>query len=628
MIIHFFWTDDFPPLNGKGINLSAEYFMRLDVQKESADRVQYRLHINKNPEYLTGFWGNNNIDAVSAIIGKNGAGKTSILRYIMSRFPEGLEANIHNDLVAYSVTGEETRNYIVYPGNWDLEVVGEAGHFEMVPYTNFPETANDFRYVAHLTQADYIFYSFMLDYGPQVFDWHGLKNISTAGLMAADRKRLFEEAMKGASANDTSILIESDVDRMVSQEFGMATQFIISEFKSLLPFPLPKSIAIKIVQEDRAFFKNPDNGSSDVQEIIGKLEDWNKDASIEERPLNSLLIALYVNYMLTERKYSGGMTFKHNTELNYKETPYSFVTRFFGNLANDLYVDGSKEYPIARNKALSLKIPEFIALVKVVLASGDLLAIDGEADFNFVITQEGIEKFEQLMKSYMEVKGITNFLSFNWPSLSTGQQSFLSLVSRFLHMKRHEIGSDSLKRDLVILIDEGDAGFHPEWQRQFFKKALAFLSLLFNDHRLQLIFTANAPFLTSDMPRYCVTFIEKTDDGGWIIHDKENNREETFGSNIHTLLSNGFYMEGALIGDFAREKINDLIKRIYAADGIYLDDNLREDKKLIALIGEPVLRRKLELMWSDKFGLLEEEELLRKRLREIEEEKEIKSKKK
>jgi len=35
---------------------------------------------------------------------------------------------------------------------------------------------------------------------------------------------------------------------------------------------------------------------------------------------------------------------------------------------------------------------------------------------------------------------------------------------------------------------------------------------------------------------------------------------DTFGANIHTLLSHGFFMEDGLMGEFAKEKINEVIK--------------------------------------------------------------------
>jgi hypothetical protein len=94
MTIHFFWAENFPPLVRTGVNLSAEYFMRLDVDSGPDGGDIHRLTIKKNPGFISGFWEKPNVGAVSAIIGKNGAGKSSVLRYMMSNYPEGLAANM------------------------------------------------------------------------------------------------------------------------------------------------------------------------------------------------------------------------------------------------------------------------------------------------------------------------------------------------------------------------------------------------------------------------------------------------------------------------------------------------------------------------------------------------------
>jgi hypothetical protein len=187
-------------------------------------------------------------------------------------------------------------------------------------------------------------------------------------------------------------------------------------------------------------------------------------------------------------------------------------------------------------------------------------------------------------------------------------------MSRFYHVKRHAIGHEDLKKNIVILIDEGDVGYHPEWQRSFFNKTIDYLSALFSDHNLQLVFTANAPFITSDLPKSNLVFIEKSDNGSITIHGKENNRSETFGSNVHTLFSDSFYMNGALIGDFAKKKIDAIIKFLNNGNNNSPDPNI---KKTIQIIGEPILRRKLESMWIEKFGLDEEYEILKSRMEEI-----------
>jgi len=54
-------------------------------------------------------------------------------------------------------------------------------------------------------------------------------------------------------------------------------------------------------------------------------------------------------------------------------------------------------------------------------------------------------------------------------------------------------------------------------------------------------------------------FLKKGTDGNCKNITEETNIE-TFGANIHSLLSHGFFMNDGLIGDFAKEKINKAIE--------------------------------------------------------------------
>ncbi|MDP2160606.1 MAG: AAA family ATPase, partial [Flavobacterium sp.] len=212
-----------------------------------------------------------------------------------------------------------------------------------------------------------------------------------------------------------------------------------------------------------------------------------------------------------------------------------------------------------------------------------------------------------------KIKGITSFIQFRWHSLSSGEQSYLSLMSRFYSLVHEE--SVRLQNRLIILIDEGDAGYHPEWQRLFFKNTIRFLSSLFHNHSIQLIFTSNTPFLTSDLPKSNILFVQKSEDGTPYFLDKQNHNSNTFAANIHTLFSDSFYMDGMLIGEYAKDKINEIIKYLNDQTVKVSNDSY---KKIIDSIGEPVLRKKLQDMWFEKFGLQEKLEVLRKQVAEVE----------
>jgi len=74
---------------------------------------------------------------------------------------------------------------------------------------------------------------------------------------------------------------------------------------------------------------------------------------------------------------------------------------------------------------------------------------------------------------------------------------------------------------------------------------------LIKSQKYHFILTSHSPFLLSDIPKENVIFLEK----GKQVYPEI----ETFGANIHTLLSHGFFMKDGLMGEFAKGKINEII---------------------------------------------------------------------
>ena len=580
------------------------------------------LIIGHNSEYIPDFFAKHNIENVTAIIGKNGAGKSSILKYIKSNMPSGLEANVQNDLFVYSIFKEQKEHfYVIEPINYPCNLIDATGLFHKETYGEV-DGMETFRFTGEIGNADYIYYSYFLEYGVDPTNWQGLRNISTTGIMAGERRRILQDN-QDEKIRAQLLLQSGDLENLELSEVAKAIQFFNSEESSKLPFRKPEELFIGINSKPALFFSTENKKDSDVHLLLERLTKMmSNDSSNGARKviLNNLAYAVLVNYLLDERKYSSNNPYNHsfaNPE-NF-ESVKDFVLHYFTTMRDAEIMYQDKMLEITRLKRLSELVPQFFSFIEDLLDRKVLSTSEQDRRYlRLPLNDKTESEFERLRNSYLEVKGISTFFDFKWRSLSTGEQSYLSMMARFYHVKYHE--HNDLNKNLIILIDEGDAGFHPEWQRKFFNITLNYLSELFKEHSIQLIFTANTPFLSSDLPKSHVLFIEKFEDQV-IFHNKDNNRDETFGANIHTLFSDSFYMEGILIGEFAKNRLDDIIK--YLANP---ESSPNEGfKKTIDIIGEPVLRKKLQDMWFEKFGLEEELLMLEKRIKEIQD---IKSSKK
>ncbi len=174
--------------------------------------------------------------------------------------------------------------------------------------------------------------------------------------------------------------------------------------------------------------------------------------------------------------------------------------------------------------------------------------------------------------------------------LSHGERKFFtdSLILFDAIIKKQET-------DLLICLDEPDVSLHPQWQKKYIDELIKMLSKI--DKKIHFIITSHSPFILSDVPKENIIFLKKGTDGNCKNITEETNIE-TFGANIHSLLSHGFFMNDGLIGDFAKEKINKAIeylnkKKITKKEMAYCTN-------IISIIGEPILKSTLQAMLHSK----------------------------
>ena len=123
-----------------------------------------------------------------------------------------------------------------------------------------------------------------------------------------------------------------------------------------------------------------------------------------------------------------------------------------------------------------------------------------------------------------------------------------------------------------ILLDEIDLGLHPQWQKKFLNLILN----IFKNYsiKLNIILTSHSTFILSDLPKENIIFLEK----GKQVYPFEDGKQ-TFGANIHTLLSHGFFMKEGLMGEFAKEKIQSIINYYEEIKELTKEENKKQRDK-------------------------------------------------
>ena len=154
-----------------------------------------------------------------------------------------------------------------------------------------------------------------------------------------------------------------------------------------------------------------------------------------------------------------------------------------------------------------------------------------------------------------------------------------------------------------MLLDEVEVSFHPEWQRRYLKCMLNYLSDLYSDSYIQIVIATHSPIILSDIPRQNIIYLKKGLDGKTII-DSNKNHSETFGANIFRLFNDSFFLDKGAIGEFAKEKLETLLRDILSKKG-----NKNDLQKRIDMIGDLFLKNRFQAQLNSIYATTLDEEI-------------------
>ncbi len=203
----------------------------------------------------------------------------------------------------------------------------------------------------------------------------------------------------------------------------------------------------------------------------------------------------------------------------------------------------------------------------------------------------------------------------DFETLSSGERQLTYAVSSLLY---HLNNIDSVAEDnnglrlvykkVNIILEEVELYFHPELQKQLVKYIidgvgqLNFMSI----QGINFILVTHSPFVLSDIPS--TNILALTKDG--MVSDGIR----SFGSNIHDMLKDSFFLQTGWIGDFAQDHIHRLVEQLQED---HLDKEEREKlHRKIMLIDEPVMRTLL----LEKYHDVCSEPMAEQRIAELEKE--------
>lgn len=612
MELLYIWIKEYGTISSKGFNLSGEFRFKYN-------EIENTLMITKNDNYIDNFFGDYNsknvsISNITGIIGENGAGKSTLLEFIKNNICYGAGGIKHPCIIAFK--DENVKKIYCHSSIKIKESNCKEYEFTINTFKEKGEKYQSFE-VLHMHElqefalTSFVFFSNIFDSKRQEAECGNLYNISTNYLVRADKKNSSELKIYSENASEVEIHRIQEIERQV--------RFLCNapDIKKLLPFNLPEAVIASPINID---FRINNISYKDkrviascndlIKEINKRLEDSHKEIQNNYNEFRYKFYHTVINNFIYEminytnidiKSYDTLFSLPNSKSINI----YESIKEFFRRLA---------AFSPARSSGLLAAYQDWfqgiLDLLEYVDKNFERTKIDGSNSLVVPIysEDEGV-KFLELTELLKKALRIIPIFSFDWRDLSSGEKALLNIYSRFYSRADGMVTSNQeLNSSIILLIDEGEVYLHPQWQKSMISNLLRFLTKAYANEnsefrrQIQIILTSNSPFIASDLPLSNIIFLKKEKHQS-IVVDGLDEKRQTFGANIHTLLSDAFFIKDGLIGDYAKHKINGLIDILIN----YSPDKIQRDKeliiKLIDLVGEPIIKSKLLSMLNDKIAL-------------------------
>ena len=217
----------------------------------------------------------------------------------------------------------------------------------------------------------------------------------------------------------------------------------------------------------------------------------------------------------------------------------------------------------------------------------------------FFVALEDAEWFCEFLQKYRYTCNPHYYLNFSW-GLSSGENNLLRLFTSFYYIFERDFANEKngeckiynfdkaghriVCDSIILIMDEADLTYHPDWQRQFISVVTAFLQEIYPPEcckEIQIVLSTHSPLLLGDMPQHNVIYLRTNDETG-ITEVDNSGRLETFGQNIHLILRDSFFLRKGTIGEFAGKKIQDVtdgLEEIRVFIEECKDGNIKDVKK-------------------------------------------------
>ncbi|MDX7883192.1 AAA family ATPase [Acinetobacter baumannii] len=544
---------------------------KIDATFSSEHQVQFdgrNLNIIKcksNFDYYNGI-------QTTAIIGKNGTGKSTLLDFIESSY-----SNTESESSGFSIWLSDNEYYIC-PINYDFDSI-------VVKSNSLFKINIDYRKLLNNKKV-------------RLVKANNLSGAESNTITRRTRKNIFSYDLSIARYNSrSSSNLAKKITRLMS--FFIESSWVnnTKNLKVEFEFEFKSSSAtyLKSILKKREFIEriNLDPEYLDFLHNLQRIEPLCIFDLIFE-PTTSLFLEIIKKNILSILRYAtkySGFNGSFQDYL-YIKLLIIFYKEGYGGINSNIILDILEESEFYKKSYRSSSIIQtdsfmvykrFSDAIEVILRISDII-ISNKNNIKY----KGINKFTTLNPNFIinlmsvisKLPGnlVSNF-HYGWRGFSTGEFAKLNILSELYYFINDEKRTDG--ENYIIVMDEVDLYLHPDWQREFLNDTLAFLKNEYPSNKVQLIISSHSPIIIGDFLPDDIISLHREDGGLPKI-------EESYGFGIPILQ---LYMEGmhlnSTFGSHSKKYIDKIINH-------KMENNLSElDKFLISKIKNKNIREML-----------------------------------
>ena len=584
MQLIYFWGSSL----GRGINFNSNFYFELEMEKDNKYHLK-RLK-EKEKKIPKNFFGKE-IESISCIIGKNGAGKTSLIKDILENQREFLEKTINLNKNIY-IFEENNQIYILKKTN---KLVIDFKDYILINFEEYLENI-DIKYIYYTSNLSTLLpkddnHIIDISLRGQLENKVGKEKYKGEKFFEKYYENVFQKNLEFIINESTLIenipyddfkekLLKIRNEGEISCKFNL-DGYIYLDNKVIKSLKLPKildneSLNLKYFTEKNEFIEG-----LDILKILRAKED-EQDEFLKQL---GRYIIFWFYWDLRNGRFEKILFRKILINEQEKDLKV-WIKRTIDILENEIYT---------KNNVTSRIRLRMLKAIKMIINNDKIKFCNKEMILNYSDAKEIFKKNQN--QDLLPMPDKRTLLNFQFKEkFSSGELELLKLLTSLKNCKE-KVGET---KNIILFFEELEAFMHPEWQRKIIdflltiKNSLAWLK----NKKIQIIISSHTPFIVGDLLETNISFIEN----GKVIRSEN----KTFGSNIYDLFKNNFLLESCF-GEFSKNKIKKVIELLTKTkDNKYKTQEIEENKEEIMFIidnlGEPIIKKRLEKMYLEYEG--------------------------